>query len=84
MIILAYLLAAYGLGFFLSHKITLIDGKFKLLDGALECAYCMGIWSGIALYPALPIDHFRYFPIMILASGTFSYALDVVIQKLES
>lgn len=48
MIILLYLLCAYGLVFGVQHKVPFLYGHLGILDKLLSCSYCLGFWMGWA------------------------------------
>lgn len=82
-----YLLAAYGLAFFLTHKFNVLDGKIPLLDRTMECAFCMGFHSGGVIFLAWGLatesPNWALWPVWNFACAVFCYALDTAIQRLE-
>jgi len=89
-----YLLAAYGLTFYLQNKATLIHGRSAFLDKGLSCTFCCGFWTGLAAWGASwgvqgePMaSGWNAVPsalVMGLSSAAFSYAVDAAIRYLEA
>lgn len=84
---LLFLLAAYGLAFFLTHKFNILDGKIAFLDRMMECSFCMGFHTGnlvfLAWGAAGGAANWLLLPLWGLASAAFCYSLDVLLQRLE-
>jgi hypothetical protein len=91
---LYYLLAAYGMTFYLQNKATLLHGRLDLLDKALSCTFCCGFWTGLATWGAAwgvqgePLAAgLHAIPsalVMGFCSAGFSYSLDAGVRYLEA
>jgi len=84
------LLAAYAVCFGVREKCRFLDGIHPLLDGLLECPYCVGFHSGWAVWllawaaagrqPGPPLSVL----VWMLVSAAFCYVVDVVVAKIEN
>jgi hypothetical protein len=81
------LLSAYGLSFFITHKLNWLDGRLSILDRLMECSFCMGFHSGWLVYLVWCClsghDYWEMAPLFGFASASFSYVLDAAVVRLE-
>ena len=91
---LTVLVFCYGLCFGFMNKLPFLHGKNDWFDKLLQCSYCMGFhcgwiaWLFSYFMTGMPeMDALTIAPSVVVwafSSSAFCYAVDVVIQYLES
>ena len=90
------LLASFSIMFGLRHKAWFLYGYFYALDSLLDCAYCLGFWTGWLVWFGawiatdrwlIPVDgHYQWIMagfLWALASSTFCYLTEQIIDGIS-